>query len=347
MGTRVDGPADGPEIGLVGEYLDRLAAHDVRGARELVLAALVAGGDGLTRVIDELLVPAMAEVGSRWYDGRWNAAQEHVASGITEGALSAASVRARSRRPPPDAPHVVLACPRGEDHVLPARFAAELLVEAGADVILLGPAVPDPDLAGFLAETRPCALVLSCTEPLALPGVRDATATAHEVGIPVLGGGTALGPDARRSRVLGADAWARGPAEAVPLLRAWRDRPPALAEAAPEDPEVAALGQLRDSFFDEVLAAVVRRTAAVAGYRERELQQARSDLRLIVSSLACAMLCADDLLFTDYVAWGRGLLDARGVQAVVLDESLAVIDNALGADFPRAHRLLSAARAAG
>jgi B12 binding domain len=98
MNTRVNAPVDGPESGQVGAYLDLVASRDVGGARTLVLSELSVGDGGLARVIDELLVPAMSEVGTRWYDGRWNAAQEHVACGITESALHAASVRARSRR---------------------------------------------------------------------------------------------------------------------------------------------------------------------------------------------------------------------------------------------------------
>lgn len=341
MATRTDGPVVAP----VADYLDRVAARDVTGARALVLAELRSGGDGLRWVIEALLVPAMTEVGARWYDGRWNAAQEHVASGITESALSAASVRARSRRPAADSPTVVVACPRGEAHVLAARFAAELLAEAGADVIALGLPVPDRDLADYLVEVRPDALVLSCTEPLALPGARDAVAAAHGVGVPVLAGGAGLGPDDRRARVLGADGWARRPEEGLAVLRSWRAQPPELAVATAEDREVGALQRLRDSFVDDVLSALIRRVYVVGRYGEREVEQARGDLRLIVSSLACALLADDERLFVEFATWGRGLLEARSVPAAVLDESLAEIGDALGPGFPRTHGLLAAARA--
>ena len=339
MDARVNGTASG----RVAEYLDRVTARDVRGARGLLLSEVSARGDGLVEAIDELLVPAMAEVGARWYDGRWSAAQEHVASGITDSALTVASVRARRRRPPPDAPHVVVACPRGEAHVLPARFAGELLAAAGVDVITLGASVPEQDLAAFLAEAAPGALVLSCTEPLALPGVRDATKAAHAVGIPVLAGGAGLGPDDRRARAVGADGWAGRPAEAVPLLWRWREEPPAFAAPAAEDREVAALRRLRDFFFDDVLTALVHRHPAVRDYGERAMDQARGDIRLVVAALSCALLATDDRLFTDYVTWSRGLLTRRGIGDDVLAESLAVFDDALGPGFPGAHRLLAAA----
>ena len=257
------GPATGTEGGRVQEYLDLTAAHDVGGARALVLSELEAGGDSVGRVIDDLLVPAMAEVGARWYDGRWSAAQEHVACGITERALVAVSVRVRSRRPEADAPTVVVGCPRGEAHVLPARFTSELLSEAGADVIVLGLPVPDEDLADYLSESRPTALVLSCTEPRALVGVRDAVAAAHRVGCPVLVGGAGLGPDDQRARALGADGWAGGVGQAVAVLRRWRLQPPELAPAPQEDREVVALQRLHDSFIEDAFAELSRRVESL------------------------------------------------------------------------------------
>ena len=329
MDSRSSTRSGGSRAHLVGEYLDRVAAHDVVGARALVLTEL-AVDDGLATVIDELLVPAMAEVGDRWYDGRWSPAHEHVACGITESALTAASVRTRSRRPAAGAPTAVLVCPRGEEHVLPARFAAELLVEAGADIIVLGLPVPDPDLAGFLREARPSAVVVSCTEPLALPGVRSAVAAAHGVGVPALVGGAGLGPDARRAAAVGADGWAQRPEDAVHQLRTWREARPALATARPEDPEVAAL---------RALPADV-----VAGALDVEADRPRLVVDLVLRALACSLLADDERLVRDVVAWIRGLLDARGTPMAVLDDVLAVIDDALDArHLPQARRLLSSA----
>lgn len=341
MVERGSGPGGGPGAGRVEEYLDHVGSHDLGAARALALSGLASGAD-LVRVIEELLVPAMAEVGARWYDGRWNAAQEHVASGITENVLSAATVRARTRRRPAGAPTAVMACPGGEAHVLPARFAAELLVESGVDVIVLGLPVPVRDLAAFLTESRPCALILSCTEPLALPGARDAIAAAHRVGVPVLVGGAGFGPDGRWGRAVGADAWARRPDEATAPLRAWRDESPAFAELGPVDAEVAALHRLRDSFVDHVLHTLVYRVPAVGRYGGQQVQRAHSDVKLVIAALSSALLVKDDRLFTERVAWTRGLPETRRARAIVLDESLTVIAEELGHGFPGAHRMLAA-----
>ena len=328
MDSRSSARTGGSREHLVGEYLDRVAAHDVVGARTLVLTEL-ATDDGLSVLIDEILVPAMAEVGDRWYDGRWSPAQEHVASGITESTLSAASVRTRRRRPTADAPTAVLVCPRGEDHVLPARFAGELLVEAGADVIVVGLPVPDRDLAQFLVETRPSALVVSCTEPLALPGVRAAVAAAHRVGVAALVGGAGLGPDAHRAAAVGADGWAPRAEDAVRLLRIWRAQPPVLATARPEDPEVAVLRDLPAGFVGDAL--------------DPEADHARAAVDKVLRALACSLLGDDERLVGQTVAWIRGLFDARGIPIALLDEALAATVNALGdRGLPHARALLAA-----
>ena len=328
MDSRSSTRRGGSSEHLVEEYLQRVAAHDVVGARTFVLARLDSD-DGLAALIAGLFVPAMAEVGDRWYGGRWSAAQEHVASGITESALSAASVRARSHRPAHDAPTAVLACPRGEEHVLPARFVGELLVEAGADVIALGLPVPDQDLAGFLAEVRPCALVVSCTEPLALPGVRAAVSAAHSVGVPALVGGAGLGPDDRRAAALGADGWARRVDDAVHVLRTWREQTPELASARPENAEVTAL-LAHPARAGDVLGAESDRGRAVVG--------------VVVRALTSALLSDDERLFTDRVTWIRGLFHARGTAPTVLDDALTAADDVLrDQDVPQARRLLASA----
>lgn len=317
----------GTRAHLVEDYLDRIAARDVIGARRLVLSEL-AEDEGLSALIDELLVPAMAEVGDRWYDGRWNPALEHIACGITETALSAASVRTRSSRPTTDAPTAVLVCPRGEEHVLPARFVGELLVEAGADVIVLGLPVPDAALADFLVESRPSALIVSCTEPLALSGVRAAVAVAHRVGVPALVGGAGLGPDGRRAASVGADGWAEEPDGALQLLRAWRDEVPVLAATGPEHPEVVELRKLPTGSISDGLAA----------------DEARTVVELVVRALACSLIGEDERLLRDTVTWVRGLLHRRGTPSAVVDSALEMTGAALRQrGLVRAHELLTSA----
>jgi methanogenic corrinoid protein MtbC1 len=324
----------------IDHYLALAATRELRAARELVMGQLGESGRGLGVVIETLLVPAMTETGARWYDGRWNAAQECLASGLTDSVLSAASVRARMR-PPPLAPTVVLMPPAGDDHQLPARLGGELLAEAGADVIALSVPPPDRDLVSFLADVRPSALMVTCTWPMALPGVRDAAVLAHRAGVPVMVGGAGLGPDDRRARALGADAWAPTALDALPLLRAWREHLPSLATAPPPDHEVGALNRLPAEAYTRAVDELARRGHQVA--TAGEAAQVRADLRLTVDALASAVLSGDDRLFTEFLDWTRGLLAARRVSAAALPDGLAALRGVLGPEFPVSHRLLAGA----
>jgi hypothetical protein len=85
----------------------------------------------------------------------------------------------------------------------------------------------------------------------------------------------------------------------------------------------------------------------VRDHRERAARGlgARPKPTLIVGSLSCALLDGDVGLFTEFVTWSRGLPDARRVQSIVLDESLAAIGDALGPGFPGALRTIAAASA--
>jgi hypothetical protein len=86
-------------------------------------------------------------------------------------------------------------------------------------VLFLGASVPADDLADFLDLQQPLALALSCSMSAALAGAARSVAAAHEVGVPVIGGGRALPTEwrssARSRRAL------RVPRDAVDILRAW------------------------------------------------------------------------------------------------------------------------------
>jgi methanogenic corrinoid protein MtbC1 len=325
----------------VRRFLELAAAREVRAARELVLEYLAESGDDMVALIQQLLAPAMVETGARWYDGRWNAAQEHLASGLTDGVLSAASVRLRRGRPPVGAPSVVLACPRGEDHLLAARFAGELFAELGVDVITLGPPLPDPDLHAFLAAVRPDALVVSCTWPLALHGVRDLVVVAHRAGVPVLVGGAALGADDRRAEAIGADGWAPELADSLPLLRAWSARRPNTLASPRPNTEAEALRRLPSSVLEDAVIQLPEQQRELLTY-DAEPAYLLPNVRQVVGALSTANLVEDDKVFLDFVDWARGLLTQRGYDDRSVRARLTAVETALAAGYPHARRLLEA-----
>ncbi|MGY2063245.1 cobalamin-binding protein, partial [Nocardia gipuzkoensis] len=69
------------------------------------------------------------------------------------------------------------------------------------------------------------------------------------------------------------------------------------------------------------------------------------DIAHIVDFLATALYVDDDELFATFVTWTAEILTARAVPAASLHPVLAVLATRLQ-DFPRAKRLIAAARAA-
>jgi diguanylate cyclase (GGDEF)-like protein len=315
------------ELGLV-TLLPQLAVGDAHGAIELV-QGLMDEGVSLSEVVVDLLAPAQREVGRRWQVGAWSVADEHVATGVVDAVLAAATFRARRAGAAAGAPPVVVVCPDGEWHQLPARMAAALLGELGVDVTQLGPSLPTRDLVRALRGRHYVAAVLSCTLPTSLVAAGQMVRAAHEAGVPVLVGGAALGPDGRRALALGADAWAGSPQDAAALLRTWAKSPPQLP--APPGVQVGrslarSVGAAaREAILARILAArpelFTPTTAAVEATHE--------DIGHILEHLDAAMAARDDELFFAFTDWLVEVLTARGLPPAAVTVGFEAIEEAL------------------
>lgn len=113
---------------------------------------------------DEIITPALWLVGELWERAEISVDQEHIATEISLRVLALQREakrlqRARRRH------RVMLATPSGELHVVALRMVADLLREAGYQVVMLGADVPAHALAGAAARHEPDVLCLSCTMP--------------------------------------------------------------------------------------------------------------------------------------------------------------------------------------
>src|ERR1700743_2022614 len=73
-------------------FLDALLARDSGRAREVVEQAVAPGLPGCDIHL-ALLTPALREIGHRWAMGTLNVAEEHYATAIAQGLLSALGTR--------------------------------------------------------------------------------------------------------------------------------------------------------------------------------------------------------------------------------------------------------------
>lgn len=114
------------------------------------------------RVLGEVVVPALRDIGHRWTTSEIDVAQEHFASDLLRRRVAAMLQETTV------GPTAVLACPPGEQHDLPLLVHAVCLSRRGWHVVFLGADVPVDDLEETVARLRPTLLVLSATrsEPL-------------------------------------------------------------------------------------------------------------------------------------------------------------------------------------
>ncbi len=282
----------------------------VRSAVDLLLNGLSA-----SVVITELLAPAQHEVGERWHRGELSSAEEHLVTGVSQASLEA--VGAASSRPRGTG-LVLVACAEGDWHALAAHMFAELLCEAGWQVLRLGPSSPAEDVSAFIERRRPQAVTVTCNLAASYLGTARLVDAAHAHGVPVLAGGRAL--DLHRATHLGADGWARDSSSAVHVLDQWRTRTPTvdprplpLDDAALElDAHAVEIGWRA---FEQLEARLL--TLAVHDRRRRE--RTREHLVQTVRFLAAARLVDEPEVFADFRRWLRELYAARGVSEHVLD----------------------------
>jgi DNA-binding transcriptional MerR regulator/methylmalonyl-CoA mutase cobalamin-binding subunit len=151
---------------------------------------------GLAATIDEILLPAMREIGRWWETGRCDVAHEHLATTTIQVWLRA-NTGARPRSQPQ--PLVLLSCGPRDHHTLGLESIGTLLGNRGFDCRLLGARTPATSLAVAVQESRPAAVVLVSHLSGARRAAVDALRAAHRADADFFYAGNAFGsPQSRR-----------------------------------------------------------------------------------------------------------------------------------------------------
>ena len=296
--------------------LSALVNGDVQLAYRLVLE-LLANGMSFDAIVVEVLAPVQEDVGRRWAAGELGIADEHAASVAVDELL----VRLGATAETPEGPAIVVASAEHDHHALGGRVVASALALAGYRVMILGASIPAVDLADFLEMQQPLALALSCSIPTARAGAARSIAAAHELAIPVVGGGRALTTHERATR-LGFDALARLPGDAVEILRSWEHAPPNQLLVAPDPiPELAAI-----TAQHHTLVAMAINATTIAGATPTALIE---EVERVLQVIGSAMLVQESALIADHVQWLRETGPAHGFERTVIDSALAGLANAM------------------
>jgi methanogenic corrinoid protein MtbC1 len=148
-----------PASEAVAQMLEAIERYDETSA-EQVLDNLLRSVTA-TRVIRDVFLPLLREVGERWADGRLNVAQEHFASAFVLSRLLTLA-RGWDRGL---GPRAVLACPANEQHTLGLIAFGIALREIGWQITYLGADTPIAAVTHAAVAIRPRLTVLSVAVP--------------------------------------------------------------------------------------------------------------------------------------------------------------------------------------
>lgn len=154
-------------------FLDLAIRGDMDAATQAVLHADELGLP-LARVFDEVLQPALVEVGERWAAGSLTVAQEHEISDLARYLV--AELSSRHALPEPREPIVIASCVAKELHDLGVRMMGGVLRQRGARVHYLGANVSPPVLVESVNQRHPDIVLLSVSLADHLPALRECVA---------------------------------------------------------------------------------------------------------------------------------------------------------------------------
>jgi methanogenic corrinoid protein MtbC1 len=179
-------------VSLRESYLSAQLAGNRREALRLLVDEGLLRGIPLSTLHLDVIQKAQWEIGRMWQENEISVAQEHMATAISQLALS--HLYRHLQRDPPNGRTVMVTCVEGELHELGARMASDFLEMAGFDVRFLGANVPTEHLVREVLESKPDLLAFSVTMTYHLPALRKAVAAVREVTptLPMAVGGLAF-----------------------------------------------------------------------------------------------------------------------------------------------------------
>lgn len=143
------------------EALAGLLLHDGTDVARTLVLEQFRGGRALDDLLDRLVAPAMARVGTEWAEGKIEVYQEHLATLRLWRIL----VELRGLLPTPSdrAPLALGGAPEGDPYLLPTLMAELTLADMGWRTVNIGPNTPVASLFEAVMRHRPRLVWLSVT----------------------------------------------------------------------------------------------------------------------------------------------------------------------------------------
>jgi len=145
---------------VINSCIEVIKAYDGKALETLLLKA--SSKMSQPQLIENLIIPLVYKVGDMWHDGTIRVANEHLASAVIRSFLTNLIDQ---HIPAENAPIIISATPRGQDHELGALIVAVVAAAVGWKVIYLGPNLPVEEIAAVSENLEAKVIGLSIVYP--------------------------------------------------------------------------------------------------------------------------------------------------------------------------------------
>jgi MerR family transcriptional regulator, light-induced transcriptional regulator len=199
-GRQLPGQRPGDGSWLVQEILKAVEILDSSRIHALLMRAVVTLPVG--RVLDEVILPVLREVGDRWAAGAICPANEHL---LTVSVRRVLAWLTETVPVPLDAPTVIVTTPSGHWHELGSQIAGVVAAQTGWRVVYLGANLPAADIVRAVEITSAKRVLLGITlaEEEVLMSELAALGDGLPEGVDVIVGGRGVEPYERRVKEMG------------------------------------------------------------------------------------------------------------------------------------------------
>lgn len=203
---------------LIVAYLAALLEGRSDDAIAIIVGAARAG-TAVPTLMEEVLQPALQEIGLMWHRGDISIADEHHATLTTH--MSMSLLRPYFPQVAPMPRRMIAVGVGGEAHDVGVRMVADMFTMAGWTALCLGSNIPDDDIIEAVVRQSAHLVALSAATTLTLRAVAELIdalrATPDCADLPIIVGGAAFSRFPDLWQVLGADGSATSASAAVDL----------------------------------------------------------------------------------------------------------------------------------
>ena len=283
-------------------------------------------------VLTDLIFPAMAEIGERWYTADITVQQEHYASELVIRKLQALIDAA----PQPFHPQkALICCPAGEFHTI-APLALNLLLRyRGWEIIYLGADVPADHLEDSLVSIQPSLVIMTAVRLKTCAALLDASEVLRKYNTPLAFAGHVFTENPQLVDRIPGTYLGRDLGNAASIVEKMLSAPDLPADPPPPSNPYQAIA---DQIIEKLpyLESAAMFTPAGENVPRIPASVIRYSNQYLFEDLQAALVLGDLGLLKPNIAWAKGLLQSRdfdpAILRIYLENFSQVARNVLGED---------------